>query len=63
MLDKEKFTQVSFWIEKEFAREAQAQFPHCVSRLMRNCLVRAMNDKEFFEEVFFDRRAGNFCAK
>lgn len=52
-MNKKDYTQISFWIEKELGKKAQAMFPNCVSRLARNCLVKAMNDKEFFETVFF----------
>lgn len=52
-MDKKKFTQVSFWIEKDLAKKAQAMFPNCVSRLVRNCLVAAMKDRQFFEQIFF----------
>lgn len=48
-----KSVELTCWIGEETRNEIKKRFPRCVSRLVRNCLLRALRDKEFFNEMFF----------
>lgn len=45
---------VSFWIEKTTIDLFQRTYRGCLSRFVVNCIKKALNDKEFFDQIFFN---------
>lgn len=50
---------VSLWIKRDIAKDFQKNYPYCASRFLRNCLQKANESKEFFDDMFFGVRKDN----
>lgn len=55
-LKKEDSAPFSFRILKKDRDEFQRLYPYCLSRFVKLCIKKAVSDKQFFNEIYFDVR-------
>lgn len=52
-MTKEKSSPFSFRINKQEKNNFQKLYPYCLSRFLKLCIKKAVNDKKFFNEIYF----------
>lgn len=45
--------QVTFWIEENTRKQFSKLYNYSMSKFFRNCIMLALQDKNFFHEVYF----------
>lgn len=45
--------QVTFWIEENTRKQFSKLYNSSMSKFFRNCIVLALQDKNFFHDVYF----------
>lgn len=45
--------QVTFWIEEKTRKQFSKLYNSSMSKFFRNCIVLALQDKNFFHDVYF----------
>lgn len=50
---KDNRTETRVRVDKETLQAFQQRYRYCYSRFVRNCVRKAIDDKLFFESVFF----------
>lgn len=53
-MKKSDSTPFSFRILKSDRDDFQRLYPYCLSRFIKLCIKRAVSDKQFFNEIFFN---------
>lgn len=48
-----KNVEMTCWVSDELREKFKKKFPNCFSRFVRNCMIKAVSDKKFFDEIFF----------
>lgn len=52
--------QVTFWIEEDTRKKFSMVYSTSMSKFFRNCIKLALQDKQFFYDVYFlDNFSGN----
>lgn len=52
-LPKDKSSPFSFRISTEDKNLFQRLYPYCLSRFIKLCIKKAVQDKQFFNDIFF----------
>lgn len=52
-MKKKGWVEVTAWVKDTQRKAFREKYNGCLSRLVRNCIVRALDEREFFQEVFF----------
>ena len=52
MKDKSK-KQVISWLTVEIVERFQQLYPYCLTTFIKGCIIKAINNKQFFNSVFF----------
>ena len=55
--------QIAIYINKKAYEDFQRLYPHTLSSYFRKCLYSAVQNKEFFQEVFFNVPDAYFGGK
>ena len=45
--------QVTFWIEENTSKKFSKLYNSSMSKFFRNCIALALQDKQFFHDVYF----------
>lgn len=45
--------QVTFWIEENTRKQFSKLYNSSMSKFFRNCIILALQDKNFFHDVYF----------
>ena len=45
--------QVTFWIEENIRKQFSKLYNTSMSKFFRNCIILALQDKNFFHDVYF----------
>lgn len=45
--------QITFWLDEKTRREFSRLYNMSMSKFFRNCITLALEDKRFFDDVFF----------
>lgn len=53
-LPKEKSSPFSFRISTQDKNNFQKLYPYCLSRFIKRCISKAVNDKNFFNQIYFN---------
>lgn len=53
MKDKSK-KQVTAWLPVEIVEKFQQLYPYCLTNFIKRCIIKSLNNKQFFNSVFFD---------
>lgn len=52
-MKKEDSAPFSFRINKQDKHTFQNLYPYCLSRFIKLCIKKAVNDKQFFNQIYF----------
>lgn len=55
-MSKADSTPFSFRINKQDRDDFQRLYPYCLSRFIKLCINKAVKDKQFFNDIYFDVR-------
>lgn len=53
-MKSERYVEVTAWVLDGTRKEFKRRFKGCLSRFIRACMERALQDREFFNDLFFD---------
>lgn len=59
MTKNSKSNPISFRLDTNLNNNFQKLYPWCLSRFLKNCVIRAVNSKEFFQEIYFNTDQGD----
>lgn len=45
--------QVTFWIDENIRKEFSSRYNTSMSKFFRNCIIMALQDNKFFQDVYF----------
>ena len=45
--------QVTFWIDENIRKKFSATYNTSMSKFFRNCIILALQDNKFFQDVYF----------